>query len=108
MPFTWKRMLINKITPPRAINFIGVKSWDIHAVDIAELWGGGVWQEGFTSLDTMSAVSGIASPKGETEAKMVHELHWNGEHDRIIKYCEGDVIATMEVAKSIYNTLSGS
>jgi len=63
IPFLWKRMLTNKIAPPNLISAIGKKPWEITAIDTAELWSGGVWQESFASLDTLSALFDIPSPK---------------------------------------------
>jgi hypothetical protein len=106
VPFLWKRMLINKIKPSGIITVYDKKPWDLKFMDIAKFWSGGAWQESFTSLDTMSAVFGIASPKAEMQANRVHLSYYAGDHEGIKKYCEGDVVATMDLCTEFSNTLS--
>lgn len=102
IPFLWKRMLANRIRPSIMINVWSKKPWELSFFDIAKFWSGGPWQEGFTSLDTMSAIFGIPSPKAVVHGSRVHELYWNDKGLESIKdYCEGDVRATMEVIKII-------
>lgn len=106
VPFLWKRMLINEITPPNLINVWNSKPWEMKFFDVAKMWGGGSWKEGFTSLDTMSAVLGIKSPKTDLKGSMVHNSYWNcGGIESIKTYCEGDVRATMEIAKKLTQIL---
>lgn len=108
IPFLWKRLLINKIKPANIITLHDKKPWDIKLLDISKFWSGGAWQEGFTSLDTMSAVFGFASPKAEMQANRVHVQYYNGEHDVIKNYCEGDVVATMNLIGEFASTLNPS
>lgn len=99
VPFLWKRSLINKIKPAGIISVYDKKPWDVKLLDIAQFWGGGAWQEGFTSLDTMSALFGIDSPKAAMQANRVHVSYYEGDYEGIKTYCEGDVIATMKLVK---------
>ena len=109
IPFLWKRMLTHKIQPPGLINSWGKKPWEMTTIDTAELWSGGVWQESFTSLDTLSALFDIPSPKATMQASRVHGLYWStGNKDfsvDIAEYCEGDVIAVMDIVDNIIKTL---
>lgn len=100
IPFLWKRMLINRISPPSIINTWGKKPWDLNFFDVAKFWSGGAWQESFTSLDTMATIFGVKSPKEGVHGSGVHDLYWYHSGLEPIKtYCEGDISATMDVIK---------
>jgi hypothetical protein len=93
-----KRALINGLKVPAQFNTIGKKPWELSIVDTAELWSFGAWQESFTSLDTLTAVLNIPSPKSDIDGSKVSEVFWEeGDLDRIAKYCEQDVVATINV-----------
>ena len=102
IPFLWKRMLANGLNPPGMINVWDKKPWDLKFFDISKMWSNGSWKESFTSLDTMSAIFGVDTPKGELKGSMVHQSYWRENGIETIKtYCEGDVRATMEVANKL-------
>jgi len=102
IPFLWKRMLANGITPPNIISVWDKKPWETKFFDIAKVWSDGSWKESFTSLDTMSAIFDVETPKGELKGSMVHGSYWREQGVELIKtYCEGDVRATMEVANKL-------
>ena len=101
IPVLWKRMLVHGINPPNSINNFGKKPWEITALDTAEIWSNGIWQESFTSLETLSILFGIKSSKNEIQANQVHEIYWNKGILDIVPYCEGDVVAQMDVFESI-------
>jgi hypothetical protein len=100
LPFMWKRMLVNKIRPAEVLTTWNKKPWQLTHFDVAKFWSGGAWQEGFTSLDTMSALFDVKSPKAEMQASRVHNIYWmEGGIEKIKDYCEGDVTVTMDVIK---------
>jgi hypothetical protein len=107
VPYLWKRMLANGINPPDSINVWDKKPWDLKFFDISKVWSDGSWKESFTSLDTMCAVFGVDTPKGELKGSMVHHSYWreNGI-ENIKKYCESDVIATMSVGNKLIEITS--
>jgi predicted PolB exonuclease-like 3'-5' exonuclease len=98
MPFICKRGLINGLELPDMLVVHDKKPWEIPYLDTAEIWSQGAWAEGFTSLDILTAVLGIPSPKSDINGSQVTEVYWqNGELDRIVLYCERDVAATVQV-----------
>jgi predicted PolB exonuclease-like 3'-5' exonuclease len=106
VPFLWKRMFIHGITPPDIITIWDKKPWDLKFFDTAKVWGNGYWKESFTSLETLSLVLGVDSSKDEMHGNEVHNSYWNeGGIEKIKTYCEKDVLATMEVARKIYELL---
>ena len=108
IPFLFKRFLANKMKPPFLINNWGKKPWDLTHFDVAKFWGNGAWQEGFTSLDTMTAVFGLDSPKESgVIASRVHATFWDDKNlASIEKYCELDVKATIEVIQALFETVN--
>lgn len=102
VPFLWKRMLANGLNPPSIISVWDKKPWDLKFFDIAKVWSDGAWKESFTSLDTMSAIFNVESPKGELKGSMVHHSYWNEDGIEAIKrYCEHDVRATAQIANKL-------
>jgi predicted PolB exonuclease-like 3'-5' exonuclease len=97
IPVLGKRMLINGIEPSPLIQVWSKKPWETGFLDIAEIFSFGAWGHSYTSLDLMSCVLGVPSPKDEMNGSMVHDQFWTHKNfDGIQKYCEGDVIVTME------------
>lgn len=97
IPFLCKRAMINSIDLPLALQVWDKKPWELPFVDTTELWSFGAWQEGFASLDLLTAVLGIDSPKDDISGDKVHEAYWNGEIERISEYCQKDVTALAQV-----------
>jgi len=98
IPFLCKRALINGLSIPEQFNTLNKKPWEMSFVDTADIWSFGAWQESFTSLDTLTAILNVPSPKGDIDGSQVSSVFWNdGDVERIAKYCEQDVIATLNV-----------
>lgn len=109
IPFMWKRMLANRLTPPSIINVWDKKPWEMKFFDIAKVWSDGAWKESFTSLDTMSAIFDVETPKGALKGDMVHGSYWrDGGIEKIKTYCEGDIRATMDVANQLLEITTNS
>ena len=52
----------------------------------------------FTSLKLLTKVLGIPSPKGDIDGSQVGEVYYVEKNiDRIITYCEKDVIAVAQI-----------
>lgn len=97
IPYICKRLLINKIAVPNSFKVHNQKPWEVPFLDTSQIWSAGAWQESYTSLDLLSTVLGIDSPKSDINGSEVSQLYYNGELNRIKKYCEQDVIATANV-----------
>ena len=101
IPYICRRMLINGIKIPPLINVQGRKPWEIPFIDTLELWKFGDYKH-FTSLDLLTHIFGIKSPKGDINGSEVHDVYYK-EHDlqRIWKYCEQDILASAQVLLSL-------
>ncbi|HWR93919.1 MAG TPA: 3'-5' exonuclease [Flavobacterium sp.] len=96
-PFIARRMIINQIDIPNKLNLFGKKPWEIPHLDTLELWKFGDYKH-FTSLKLMCKVLGIPSSKGDIDGSQVgHVYYVEKDIDRIITYCEKDVIAVAQI-----------
>jgi uncharacterized protein YprB with RNaseH-like and TPR domain len=97
IPFLARRMIINQISIPQKLNLFGKKPWEIPHLDTLELWKFGDYKN-FTSLKLLTKILGIPSPKGDIDGSQVgHVYYVEKDIDRIITYCEKDVIAVAQV-----------
>jgi uncharacterized protein YprB with RNaseH-like and TPR domain len=97
IPFIARRMIINQISIPIKLNLFGKKPWEIPHLDTLELWKFGDFKH-FTSLKLLTKILGIASPKGDIDGSQVaHVFYVEKDIDRIVVYCEKDVIAVAQI-----------
>jgi len=104
IPFICRRLLINNIAFPELLKVTGKKPWDLmHLIDTMEMWKFGDWKS-YTSLKLLTAIFDIPSPKDDIDGSQVGNVYWeDNDLDRIARYCEKDVLATMQV----YQRLNG-
>ncbi|MFH6602953.1 3'-5' exonuclease [Maribacter algicola] len=102
-PYIARRMLIHGIPLPHKLNLFGKKPWEIPHLDTMELWKFGDYKH-FTSLKLMANVLGIPSPKQDIDGSMVRDVFYNeNDIERIITYCELDVVTTAQVFLRLRN-----
>ena len=96
-PYICRRMLVNNILIPEALEIRDKKPWEIQHIDTMELWKFGD-RKNFTSLDLLATLFNIESSKGDIDGSMVNSVYYN-EKDlpRISKYCQRDVMVTAQV-----------
>lgn len=96
-PFIARRMIINEIPICQKLNLFGKKPWEVPHLDTLELWKFGDYKH-FTSLKLLTKILGIPSSKGDIDGSQVgHVYHVEKDIDRIVTYCEKDVIAVAQV-----------
>jgi len=95
IPYIGRRMLVNRIALPEMINIPGKKPWEVkYLLDTMELWKFGDYKA-YTSLNLLTKLFGVPTPKDDIDGSMVNELYWQGDQmERIAHYCEKDVVAT--------------
>jgi 3'-5' exonuclease len=97
IPFIARRMIINQIPIPNKLNLFGKKPWEIPHLDTLELWKFGDYKH-YTSLKLLTKILGIPSPKGDIDGSQVAQVFYvEKDIDRIIVYCEKDVIAVAQI-----------
>ncbi|MEH6679670.1 MAG: 3'-5' exonuclease [Sediminicola sp.] len=102
-PYIARRMIINGILLPSKLDLFGKKPWEIPHLDTMELWKFGDYKH-YTSLKLMAHVLGIPSPKEDIDGSMVKDVYYkDSDVDRIITYCELDVVTTVQVMLRLRN-----
>jgi uncharacterized protein YprB with RNaseH-like and TPR domain len=97
IPFIARRMIINSISLPIKLNLFGKKPWEVPHLDTLELWKFGDYKH-FTSLKLLTKVLGVPSPKDDIDGSEVARVYYEEKDiDRIITYCEKDVIAVAQI-----------
>jgi DNA polymerase elongation subunit (family B) len=98
VPFLCRRSVIHGLDLPRLLNISGKKPWQVsHLLDTMELWRFGDYKN-YTSLALLAGTLGIPSPKDDIDGSMVGHVYWQEDDiERIITYCEKDVITVAQV-----------
>jgi len=96
-PYIARRLLINRIQPPIPFQMFGKKPWEVPHIDTMELWKFGDWKS-YVSLELLAHIFGIPTPKDDIDGSMVADIYYKeGDIDRIIHYCEKDVLTLANV-----------
>lgn len=102
-PYIARRMIINGLPVPELLDNAGKKPWEVRLLDTLELWKFGDFKN-FTSLDLLSSILGIPSPKDDIDGSMVAEVYWKeSDLKRIVRYCEKDVLTVAQVILRFMN-----
>lgn len=97
IPFLCRRILINGLKLPFILNVAGKKPWEIKHLDTMELWKFGDFKN-YTSLDLLTYIFNIPTPKDDMDGSQVAKVFYEEKNlDKIIHYCEKDVIATIQL-----------
>ena len=96
-PYICRRMIINGVAIPEALQIAGRKPWEVRLLDTMELWKFGDYKS-YTQLRLLAQVLGIPSPKDDIDGSMVNEVYWNEKNlERIATYCQKDVVTLAQV-----------
>lgn len=90
-------MIINGVSLSSKLNLFGKKPWEIPHLDTMELWKFGDYKH-YTSLKLLSKILGIPTSKDDIDGSQVGEVFYKEKDiDRIVTYCEKDVVAVAQV-----------
>jgi 3'-5' exonuclease len=96
-PYIARRMLINRLKLPPLLDIAGMKPWETSLLDTMELWKFGDYKH-FTSLDLLTNIFDIPSPKDKIDGSMVAGLYWEEKDlESIVTYCQKDVVAIAQL-----------
>lgn len=96
-PYLSRRMLVNRIKLPYLLDIAGRKPWEVQHLDTLQLWKFGDYKH-YTSLDLLTALFDIKSPKGEMDGSMVGPTYWKEKNlAKIVEYCEQDTLAVAQL-----------
>ncbi len=103
-PYIARRMLVNKISLPKLLNLAGKKPWEIKHIDTLEQWKFGDYKH-YTSLELLAKLFNIPTPKDDINGADVSNVYYKERNlERIVKYCEKDVITLIKLYLSQKNT----
>lgn len=103
LPYICRRLLIHQMKIPSVINATGKKPWEIKHIDTLELWKFGDYKH-YTSLKLLCYVLKIPTPKDDIDGSQVAKVYYeSNDIDRIIIYCEKDVLAVAQVLLRMTN-----
>jgi len=98
-PYICRRLLVNGLPFPPQLQLAGKKPWEIIHLDTMELWKFGDYKN-YTSLNLLTAIFDIPTPKDDIDGSMVGHVYWNeNQLDRICTYCQKDVVATAQLIR---------
>jgi uncharacterized protein YprB with RNaseH-like and TPR domain len=102
-PYIARRMIINRMIIPEILDNAGKKPWEVKLLDTMDLWKFGDYKN-YTSLDLLTTILGIPSPKDDIDGSMVAGIYYK-EKDlpRIVRYCEKDVLAIAQILLRFMN-----
>jgi 3'-5' exonuclease len=96
-PYLCRRMLINGIELPAAMQLAGRKPWEILHQDTLELWKFGDYKN-YTSLDLLAAVFDIPGSKNEMNgAEVTPTFYEQNDLEKINRYCREDVVVLAQL-----------
>ncbi|MBK6952573.1 MAG: 3'-5' exonuclease [Crocinitomicaceae bacterium] len=96
-PFIARRMLLHGIDLPSALDIAGKKPWEIAHLDTMELWKFGDYKH-YSSLSLLCHIFRIPTPKDDiTGADVARVYYEDKDLQRIVKYCQKDVVALIQL-----------
>jgi 3'-5' exonuclease len=102
-PYIARRMIINGLIIPEILDNAGKKPWDIKLLDTMDLWKFGDYKN-YTSLELLTTILGITTPKDDIDGSMVAGIYYSeNDLERIVRYCEKDVLAIARVLLRFMN-----
>lgn len=99
IPFVMKRSMVHRILPHTLFDVAHLKPWEVTAMDTATLWKGTAFK--MSTLISLTSCLGLESPKEDISGADVGRLFWEGEINRIVEYCERDVVAVVNVVQAL-------
>ena len=95
--FIYQRSIIHQIKPSRDLPFARFRNAPIY--DTMQEWS--KWGREHASLDSLSKVLGIPSPKENLDGSKVYPFYRAGKLPEIIEYCKRDVESVRQVYKRL-------
>lgn len=100
IPYIVKKIMKYGMKVPSVLNTLGKKPWEVNMFDTSDAWKGTAWD--VSSLDELTLMLGLESPKDEMTGAMVSEAYWNdNDIEGIEKYCLKDTKALVEICEKI-------
>ena len=96
-PYIARRMMVQGLELPQALQIAGKRPWEVPHLDTMELWKFGDYKH-YTSLKLLTHTLNIPSPKTDIDGSQVAQVYYRDNNlERIVSYCEQDVLAVAQV-----------
>ncbi len=98
IPYICRRSFINQVTLPQILaDLQNKKPWENPMLDTMQFWKFGEYKN-FVSVDLLSAVLQIDSPKSDIDGSEVAQVYWQqNDLNRIVEYCNRDVVTVAQI-----------
>ena len=96
-PYLCRRLLVNRLGIPAALNLMGKRPWEIQHLDTLEMWKFGDYKH-YTSLDLLAAIFDIPSSKTDMDGSQVNAVY-HQDHNlmKIRDYCLRDIVVLSQL-----------
>jgi uncharacterized protein YprB with RNaseH-like and TPR domain len=102
-PFLARRILVNRLKLPYLLDISGRKPWEVQHLDTMQLWKFGDYKH-YTSLNLLSHLFGIPSPKQDMDGSDVGRVYWQEKDwERIVRYCQQDTLTVAQLLLAYKN-----
>lgn len=96
-PYLCRRMLVNGISLPAALNLSGKRAWEVQHLDTMEMWKFGDYKH-YTSLDLLACIFNVPSSKSDMDGSKVNQVYYQEKDlEKIKTYCLSDVIVLAQL-----------
>lgn len=98
IPYICRRSFINQIQLPNILTDLqNKKPWENPMLDTLQFWKFGEYKN-FTSVDLLSTVLNIPTPKDDIDGSDVAKVYWQENNlERIVKYCNKDIVTVGQI-----------
>ena len=102
-PYLCRRMLINNIDIPKALQISGRKPWEIPHFDTLDMWKFGD-KKHYTSLELLAALFNIPSSKVQLSGDQINYTYYiENALPKIAQYCREDIIVLAQLFLKFQN-----
>lgn len=96
-PYLCRRLLVNRLGIPQALNLMGKRPWEVQHLDTLEMWKFGDYKH-YTSLDLLAAIFDIPSSKLDMDGSQVNAVyHVHQDLFKIRDYCLRDIVVLSQL-----------
>ena len=99
MPYVMRRAISNRVPLHPLFDTAHLKPWETSVLDTAILWKGTGWKK--QSFLSVLTCLGLPSPKDDISGKDVGRVYWTEGVERIAKYCEKDVLQSINLFRAL-------
>ena len=103
IPYICRRSFINEVKlPDILVDLQSKKPWENPMLDTLQFWKFGEYKN-FISVDLLSTILHIDSPKDDLDGSEVAKVYWNeNDLERIVRYCHKDVVTVAQILMRLH------